>query len=60
MSISLIFWHLALPIVLLQCMVKLWIYDKTVARCRGHVLYIGLDWEIINKYSYLIPQDLEL
>ena len=60
MSITLIFWHLALPSVLLQCMVKLWIWDKEVAQSRGHVLIIGLYREITNKYFYLKPQDLEL
>ena len=50
MSIALIFWHLALPGVLLQCMVKLRITDKKVAQSRGHVLFIGLNTEIRNTY----------
>ena len=60
MSIALIFWHLSLPSVFLQCMVKLWIWDKAVFQSRGLVLKIGLYREIISKYFYLIPQYLEL
>ena len=28
MPIALIFWHLAIPSVVLQCLFKLWIWDK--------------------------------
>ena len=59
MFIALIFWHLALPSVLLQFMVKLRILDRKVAQSRGHVLIIGLYREVINKYFYLKYQDLE-
>ena len=55
MFIALIFWHLALPSV----MVKLRISDRKVAQSRGHVLIIGLYREVINKYFYLKYQDLE-
>ena len=60
MSIALIFWHLALPSVLLQSMVKLWIWDKEVAQSWDHVLIIGVYRKIINKYFYMKPKDLEL
>ena len=57
MSIALIFWHY---LVYFYNKCPNYGYETKMVQSRGHVLIIGLYKEIINKYFYLKPQDLEL